>query len=54
LVNKGFTKVPESPGLGIESLNEKLIAEHIHPDLPGQWEPTDQWDSEWSNDRLWS
>jgi len=54
LVNKGFTRVPEAPGLGIESLNEDLIAEHIHPDLPGMWGDTSAWDLEWSNDRLWS
>ena len=54
LVDGGFTRVPEEPGLGIESLNEELIAEHIHPDIPGQWDSTERWDEEWSNDRLWS
>jgi gluconate/galactonate dehydratase len=54
LVNKGFARISDAPGLGIESLNEELIGEHIHSDIPGQWEPTDQWDGEWSNDRLWS
>ncbi len=54
LVRDGFIAVPDAPGLGIESLNEELIQEHIHRDIPGCWEPTQQWDAEWSNDRLWS
>lgn len=54
LIRNGFIEVPEAPGLGIEALNEELIALHIHKDIPGQWEPTGEWDREWSNDRLWS
>jgi L-alanine-DL-glutamate epimerase-like enolase superfamily enzyme len=54
IVNKGFIKVPDAPGLGIESLNDEVLAQHIHPDWPGMWESTTEWDSEWSNDRLWS
>ena len=38
----------------IESLNEELIAQHMHPKYPGQWEPTDEWNKEWANDREWS
>lgn len=54
IVNKGYITVPDAPGLGIESLNDEVLAEHIHPDFPGLWEPTDQWNDEWSYDRLWS
>ena len=54
IIKNGFIKVPEKPGLGIESLNEELLAEHINPDIPGMWEPTDSWNREFSNDRLWS
>ena len=54
LIQNGFARVPEKPGLGIEALNEELIAQHISKDYPGQWEPTDQWDNEWANDRTWS
>ena len=54
LVENGFIKVPDGPGLGITELNEELIAEHINPDIPGVWEPTDEWDNEFSNDRIWS
>ena len=51
---KGFITVPDAPGLGIESLNEELIKEKIHPDFPDVWAETDSWDKEWSNDRQWS
>ena len=54
LVENGFIKVPDGPGLGITELNEELIAEHINPDIPGIWEPTDEWNKEFSNDRIWS
>ena len=54
LFRDGFVNVPDKPGLGIESLNEELIAEHMHDKYPGQWEPTTQWDLEWANDREWS
>ena len=54
LIVDGFARVPDAPGLGIEALNEELIAQYIHKDYPGQWEPTDAWDREWANDREWS
>lgn len=54
LVQNGFITVPDAPGLGIESLNDEVIAGHLHPDIPGLWEPTDRWDNDWSHDRLWS
>ncbi|MBQ0005993.1 MAG: hypothetical protein KBS57_01125, partial [Alistipes sp.] len=54
LIDNGFITVPDGPGLGISELNEELIASHINPDIPGMWEPTDQWNTEFSNDRIWS
>ncbi|MDR2745991.1 MAG: mandelate racemase/muconate lactonizing enzyme family protein [Treponema sp.] len=54
IVNRGYIDVPDKPGLGIDELNEEVIAEHIHPLIPGQWEPTDSWNFELSNNRLWS
>jgi L-alanine-DL-glutamate epimerase-like enolase superfamily enzyme len=54
LVKNGFIEVPDAPGLGIEALNDEVIAEHIHPDILGLWEPTGEWDNDWSHDRLWS
>lgn len=54
IVRNGFIEVPDRPGLGIESLNDQVLAEHIHPDIPGLWEDTSAWDYETSNDRQWS
>ena len=53
IVNKGFIKVPEGPGLGV-TLVEEVVKQHLHPKKPGYFEPTDQWNTERSNDRLWS
>ena len=50
----GFIEVPNTPGLGIESLNEELIAKNAHPDFPEPWNSTEEWDKEWANDRQWS
>ena len=50
----GFIKVPDRPGLGIDELNEKLVAKHLCKDFPPAWAPTDEWDREWANDRRWS
>lgn len=54
LLNNGFIVVPDAPGLGIDELNDEIISQHIHPDVPGLWESTDQWNNNVSNDRLWS
>jgi gluconate/galactonate dehydratase len=54
IVKDGYIQVPNGPGLGIESLNEEVIAEHINPEVPGHWEPTDAWNGDWSHDRIWS
>ena len=54
LVKDGFITVPDGPGLGITGLNEELIAQKINPAIPGLWEPTDEWNTEFSNDRIWS
>jgi L-alanine-DL-glutamate epimerase-like enolase superfamily enzyme len=52
LVQDGYARVPETPGLGAE-LNEEVVREHLVPG-EGLFEPTDEWDRDRSNDRLWS
>ena len=52
LVEKGFAVVPDSPGLGVE-LNEEVARQHLRP-KSGFFEPTPEWDTIRSNDRLWS
>ena len=54
LIQNGFINVPDTPGLGIASLNEELIREHLCADYGDVWESTDQWNNEWANDRIWS
>ena len=54
LVDKGFAPVPEEPGLGIDDLVPEIIKQHLHPDHPGYFEPTPEWDKDRVNDRLWS
>jgi len=51
VVNHGFITVPEKPGLGI-TLNEEAVKQHLLE--PGYFEPTPQWNTDRTNDRLWS
>ncbi|MFB3776587.1 MAG: mandelate racemase/muconate lactonizing enzyme family protein [Bryobacteraceae bacterium] len=52
VVNKGYVKVPDGPGLGF-TLNEEAIKKQMRD--PAYFEPTPQWDiKERINDRLWS
>ena len=54
LVKDGFIEVPREAGLGIESLNDEVIREHLHPDYPEPWAETSAWDWSSSHDRTWS
>lgn len=54
IVQEGYIAVPEGPGLGIEALNDETISRHLHPDIPGMWKPTDEWNESAAHDRLWS
>ena len=53
IIQEGYIRVPDAPGLGFE-INPDAIQEHLVPDDPGFFEPTPQWDTERSRDRLWS
>jgi len=52
IIDKGFIKVPDKPGLGI-TLNDEVCKQHLAPNT-GYFEPTPQWNTERSWDRLWS
>ena len=54
LVQNGYIAVPDRPGLGIDDYNDEVIKEHLHPRFPELWASTDNWNDEWSHDRLWS
>lgn len=51
IVQDGFVKVPDAPGLGVEP-NEEVIKQHLA--VPGYFEPTEEWNELDSWDRLWS
>ena len=65
IINNGFAKVPESPGLGIE-LNEDAVRKHLNTKAKhkvfgemdiyptGAFETTDEWNKLDSHDRTWS
>ena len=53
IIQDGYIPVPDKPGLGFE-INEDAIREHLVSDDLGFFEPTPEWDSERSWDRLWS
>jgi L-alanine-DL-glutamate epimerase-like enolase superfamily enzyme len=51
IVQNGFTKLPEGPGLGI-TINDEALKKQITE--PGMFEPTPQWNQKARvNDRLW-
>lgn len=55
MIKNGFITVPNTPGLGIESLNDDVILSHIDENkIPGLWESTNEWNDTYSHDRLWS
>jgi L-alanine-DL-glutamate epimerase-like enolase superfamily enzyme len=52
IVQDGYVRVPELPGLGVE-LNEQAVSEHMDKEV-GYFRPTPEWDKEQSWDRIWS
>jgi L-alanine-DL-glutamate epimerase-like enolase superfamily enzyme len=52
LVKDGYASAADAPGLGIE-LNPDVVKQHLLKG-EGYFEPTPQWDTERSWDRLWS
>jgi L-alanine-DL-glutamate epimerase-like enolase superfamily enzyme len=53
IIQGGYIRVPDAPGLGFE-INADVIKEHLIPEDRGFFEPTPGWDTERSWDRLWS
>jgi len=52
VINKGWIKVPDKPGLGV-TLNEEVVKQHLAPRTE-YFAPTPQWNQERSGDWLWS
>ena len=53
IIQGGYIKVPETPGLGID-LNSEVIQQHLHSSDSEYFPPTSEWENERSHDRLWS
>ena len=54
LINEGYIEVSDLPGLGIDELDDEVIQAHISDITPGLWEPTDEWNHEYSVDAIWN
>lgn len=54
VVDNGFITLTDKPGLGIDDLNDELLRQHLQPGVTDIWQPTDQWDNDFSWDRTWS
>jgi L-alanine-DL-glutamate epimerase-like enolase superfamily enzyme len=52
ILQNGYVKVPETPGLGVD-LNEEVIKEHLR-EGEKYFAPTPEWDKDMSWDRTWS
>jgi L-alanine-DL-glutamate epimerase-like enolase superfamily enzyme len=53
IIQEGYIKVPETPGLGIE-LNDEVAQQHLDPNDTDYFGPSTYWDTDRSWDRLWS
>jgi gluconate/galactonate dehydratase len=54
IVREGYITLSDAPGLGIDTLVDEVLEEHLHPRYPELWASTDEWNHEWANDRTWS
>jgi gluconate/galactonate dehydratase len=54
VINSGFIKVSDKPGLGFDDINDEVIKDHLMPGFPKMWSSTEEWNTEYSNDRLFS
>ena len=54
LIQDGMMKPNDKPGLGMEDFNDDVLRAHQWKGSPEIWKSTEQWDKEYSYDRLWS
>ena len=54
IIQDGFITITDAPGLGITSLNDEVLKEHLTKEAPGLWMSTEEWNDWTSHDRLWS
>jgi hypothetical protein len=53
MIEKGYSPVPLSPGLGIELVDE-VVKQHLDPRDTTYFAPTKEWDKKMSHDRTYS
>jgi L-alanine-DL-glutamate epimerase-like enolase superfamily enzyme len=53
-IKDGHIKVPEKSGLGFDDINQEAFSEFLNQERPMNFESTEDWDKDWSHDRLWS
>ncbi len=55
IIDQGYIKVPEAPGLGILEVHDEVLREHLHVtnDKQDIWMSTAEWDDWYAADRLW-
>ncbi len=55
LVQDGYARIPEGPGLGFTGLNEEAMAGFLDQEYKRTFDmSTREWDAEFAHDRLWS
>jgi gluconate/galactonate dehydratase len=54
VIQNGFVTPTEKPGLGFDDINDEVIKDHLMPGFPEMWASTEQWNSKYSNDRMFS
>lgn len=54
VIQQGMITPPDKPGLGFDTLNDEVLEAHRLPHSKPIWASTEEWDTEYSNDRLWS
>lgn len=54
VIKNGMITPSEKPGLGFDTLNDEVLEAHRLPHSKPIWCSTDEWNTEYSNDRLWS
>ena len=54
VIQQGMITPPDKPGLGFDTLNDEVLEAHRLPHSKPIWVSTEEWDTEYANDRLWS
>lgn len=53
IIQDGYIRVPDGPGLGFGDINEDMFRRYLDPVDSSWFAETSQWDNEWNYDRPW-